>query len=112
MAVGNRTIINPFKPVLNRLPKGIQNRYYLVLFVFLLWLLIFDKADIWTQIKLQRSIKQLNSDRVYYENKFREVTQEKADMENNKEKFAREHYFMKTPDEDVFVPVQGTNPKK
>ena len=31
------------------------------------------------------------------------MQKEKADMEDNKEKFAREHYFMKAADEDVFV---------
>ncbi len=106
-----RTIINPFKPLINRLPKGIRNRYYLVLIVFVLFMLLFDKADFWTQYKLQRSIKNLEKDKIFYNNKLIEVQQERIDMDNNKEKFAREHYYMKAADEDVFV-IEKENTKK
>lgn len=98
-----RTVVNPFKPLMNQLPKGLRNRYYVVLIVFVLFMLLFDKADFWTQYKLQRSIKNLEKDKVFYQNKLKEVQQERIDMENNKEKFAREHYYMKASDEDVFV---------
>ena len=98
-----RTVINPFKPVISRLPKGIQNRYYLVLIVFVLWILIFDKANAWSQYKLQYTIKRLQEDKVFYQNKLKEVQQEKLDIQSDKEKFAREHYYMKANDEDVFV---------
>ena len=98
-----RTVINPFKPLINRLPKGLRNKYYIVLIVFALFMLIFDKSNVWAQIKLQRAIKRLEVDKAFYLNKLEEVQQQKVDMDNNKEKFAREHYYMKTPDEDVFV---------
>ena len=98
-----RTLVNPFKPMVNRLPNGLRNSYFLVMMVFLLWMLIFDKADVWTQIKLKRTINNLEKDKIYYYNKLREVHQEKMDMQTNPEKFAREHYFMKNADEDVFV---------
>jgi cell division protein DivIC len=98
-----RTVVNPFKPMINRLPGGLQNRYFLVLMVFILWMLFFDKGDVWTQFKLKRTIRNLEADKIYYRDKLKEVQQEKVDMETNPEKFAREHYFMKNPDEDVFV---------
>jgi cell division protein DivIC len=98
-----RTVVNPFKPLINRLPTGLQNRYYLVLIVFMLWILFFDKANIWSQYKLQSTIKRLETDKVFYQNKLKEVQQEKIDIERDKEKFAREHYYMKANDEDVFV---------
>lgn len=99
----SRTIVNPFKPLINQLPKGIRNRYYFVLIIFVLFMLLFDKADLWTQVKLQRSIRRLENDKVFYLNKLKEATQERLDMQNNQEKFAREHYYMKSSDEDVFV---------
>lgn len=66
-------------------------------------MLFFDKANIFAQFRLQRAIKRLEVDKTYYENKLQEVEKERIDMENNKEKFAREHYFMKAADEDVFI---------
>ncbi len=103
MALGNRLVLNPLKPLIKKLPKGVQNRYWLLLLIFLLWLAIFDKANLWTQLRLQRSVTRLENDKIYYQNKLKEVQQEKADIESNKEKFAREHYFMKAADEDVFI---------
>ena len=105
-----RTVVNPFKPLINQLPKGIRNRYYLILIVFILFMLIFDKADFWTQYKLQRSIKRLENDKVFYLNKLKEAQQELIDMQSNQEKFAREHYYMKAADEDVFV-IEKENKK-
>ena len=96
-------IVNPLKPVINKLPHGIRNRYLLVMLLFMLWMIIFDRANVWQQYKLQRTVRKLERDKVYYRNKLVEVQKEKADMEDNKEKFAREHYFMKAADEDVFV---------
>ena len=98
-----RTVVNPLKPLLNRLPKGIRNKFYLVLIVFILFMLFFDKANIFAQYRLQRAIKRLEVDKSFYEKKLLEVQQERVDMENNKEKFAREHYYMKSADEDVFI---------
>lgn len=98
-----RTVINPFKPLINKLPQGIRNRYYLVLLVFCLFILFFDKANIFAQFRLQRAIKRLEADKTFYEQKLLDVEKERLDMENNKEKFAREHYFMKAADEDVFI---------
>lgn len=103
MAIGDRKVVNPFKPVINRLPRTFQNRYYIIILVFLLWMLFFDQADFFTQYKLSRTIKRLEKDKVFYQNKLKEIQQQKIDMDNNKEKFARERYYMKATDEDVFV---------
>ncbi len=98
-----RTVINPFKPLINQLPNGLKNRYLLVLLLFMLWMLFFDKASVLTQVKLVKTVRNLQTDKVYYNQKLIEVQREKADIQNNPEKFAREHYYMKAADEDVFV---------
>jgi hypothetical protein len=103
MAIGDRKILNPFKPFVQQLPKGLQNRAFLVGLLFLLWMLFFDKASIWTQYSLTQTVNRLQSDKVFYQNKLKEVEVQRLDMQNNSEKFARERYFMKANDEDVFV---------
>jgi len=60
----------------------------------------------WTQYQLQQSLNKLKSDKTFYEEKIKEVRQEALDIEQNKEKFAREKYFMKKKNEDVFVIVR------
>ena len=102
-SIGDRTFLNPLTPLLKQLPKGFQNRAFLVGFVFLLWMLFFDKASIWTQYRLTRTLNRLKGDKVFYQNKLKEVELQRLDMQNNSEKFARERYFMKANDEDVFI---------
>ena len=97
---------NPFKPLIKQLPAPIRNRYFLVLVLFFGWLIFFDKHNIWTQFKLQQSLNKLKSYEEFYTEKIEEVKQEAIDLERNQEKFAREKYFMKKKNEDVFVIVR------
>jgi hypothetical protein len=92
-----------FKPLTNKIPSFFFNRYYLVLSLFLLWLAFFDKNNLWAQYRLQQTYKKLEIDKVFFQKKLAEIKIEKIDMANDKEKFAREEYFMKAADEDVFV---------
>jgi hypothetical protein len=94
---------NPLQPLLDQIPAPVQNRYFLVLVFFFAWMVFVDKHDIWTQWKLTSTLQHLKNDKEYYENKIVEVKQDKLDIEKNKEKFAREKYFMKKDDEDVFI---------
>jgi hypothetical protein len=107
MAIGDRKLLNPFKPLIKQLPQGLQNRAFLVGLLFLLWMLFFDKASVYTQYRLTRTLKRLQSDKVFYQNKLKEVELQRLDMENNSEKFARERYYMKANDEDVFIIEKG-----
>ena len=97
---------NPFKPLIRQIPAPIRNRYFLVLVFFFAWLIFFDKHNVWTQYQLQQSLDKLKSDKIFYEKKIIEVREAAEDIALNKEKFAREKYFMKKRNEDVFVIVR------
>jgi cell division protein DivIC len=106
-----KSLVNPFSPLIKKVPSRFQNRYTLILGVFVIWMLLFDRHDVLTNFKLQRTVNKLESDKIYYQHKIDETKQERIDMENNREKFAREHYFMKAKDEDIFV-VDSSSYKK
>lgn len=89
----------------NRLPAPFRNRYVLVLLAFVAYMVFFDRHDPLTQFQLQRMVKQLEADRVYYLEKIAEEEREMADMQANQERFARERYFMQRANEDVFIIV-------
>lgn len=86
-----------------RLPTPLQNRYYLTLVAFLFILIFLDKHSLWTQWRLWRAEQRLEQDRAYYEEKIKEAREEAEDFEMTKEKFAREHYYMKRANEDVYI---------
>jgi len=94
---------NPFKPIINQIPAPFRNKYFLVLILFFGWLIFFDKHDILTQYQLQSTLNELERDKVFYSEKKDNIEKDTEDIEKTKEKFAREHHFMKKPGEDVFI---------
>ena len=78
----------------------------------LAWMLLFDVNDISTQIKMYRELSRLADEKKYYVQKLREVEIERMEVMGNKklvEKFAREKYLMKKPQEEIFVIVDEDN---
>jgi hypothetical protein len=93
----------PWLILWNLLPRWLQNRYVLATVVFLLIILVLDRHNAWTQYRLWRGRQRLEGDKVFYREKIREAKEEAEDFELTKEKFAREKYYMKRSDEDVFI---------
>ena len=79
------------------------NKYVIVTAVFFIWLLIFDKHNYMTQKKLAQTIDNLKVEKQKYIDLIEEVKLEKIDLEKNKEKYAREHYYMHKENEEVFI---------
>jgi cell division protein DivIC len=103
MATNQRGVLNPFKPFVSKFrDKGI-NRYLLVLLIFGIWLIIFDRASLLKQYRLSSALKKLEREQIFYKDKIQEAQQQHLDMINDQEKFAREHYYMKAADEDVYI---------
>lgn len=94
---------NPLKPLLDRLPQPFQSRYFVASVLFCVWLLFFDKHNVLTQIELSNTLTELKRKKIFYQENIEHIWEDKRDIEVNKEKFAREHYFMKKRQEDVYI---------
>lgn len=94
---------NPWQSLWGKLPAPLQNRYYLTLLVFFFLLIFLDRHSMWTQWRLFRAQRRLELDKSFYQAKIKEAKDEAEDFDLTKEKFAREHYFMKQQDEDVYI---------
>ncbi len=94
---------NPFQPILDSVPAPMRNIYFLSLALFFFYMIFVDRHDFLTQWRLQQSLNKLERDKVYYEDKIIEVEKDRRDIERNKEKFAREHYYLNKKGEDVFI---------
>ena len=90
----------------------LYNRYTFTFLGFLVWLTFFDKHDFILQNNYRNKLNDLKQEREYY---IAEIEKNKAEMEElftntkNLEKFAREKYYMKRDNEDVFVFVDNNN---
>lgn len=94
---------------MQRLLDLFKNKYFLATVAFFLWIMFFDKNDMMSQYEYRTEANKLQNEKEYYE---KETAQVKTDLKelstnlNTAEKFAREKYFMKKDNEDVFVIIR------
>lgn len=92
-----------------KLLKLIKNKYILTTIGIVVWLLFFDKNDVFSQADLNGKLNELKADRNYYITEIENNKREIEELKTNKkslEKFAREKYHMKKDNEDVYVIVK------
>ena len=94
---------------MKRFVNLLSNKYFLLSTAFVVWMLFFDKNDMLSQYEYRTEVNKLQVEKDFYE---KETAHVKKDLEelttdlNMAEKFAREKYFMKKDNEDVFVIVR------
>jgi len=91
---------------IEKIPPVFRNKYVLTLVIFFLWLLLFDSNNLISRFRDIRDLKKLRSDREYYLKRIEEDKKKLYELktdDQNLEKFAREQYRMKKPDEDLFI---------
>ena len=96
---------NPIAATWERIPPYLRNRYVITLLLFLVLMVFFDRHDVGTQFRLHSTVNRLEEDLQRYDRLTAEAEAEKLDMEMNRERFARENYYMQQDDEDVFIIV-------
>jgi len=79
------------------------NKYVIVTVAFLCWMMFIDKSSFPTSFKLGKSIDRLEEAKADYEKKIVQARIDKMEIEENKEKFARERFLMHKDNEDVIV---------
>lgn len=92
-----------------KLLKVIKNKYLLTTIGIVVWILFFDKNDLFSQADLNGKLNKLKADRNYYLTEIESNKREIEELKTNKkslEKFAREKYHMKKDNEDVYVIVK------
>lgn len=90
------------------MPWWIKNIYFLISFSFIVWMVFFDRNNSFATYKINKSLKTLENQREYYRTEIEKVNELKEELfstDEKKEKFAREKYFMKKGNEDIFVIV-------
>ncbi len=97
---------DPIVRLWNRIPPYLRNRYFLTLVAFTVLMVFVDRHDVWTQFRLHNTVNRLERDLDRYDELTEAAEAEKLDMEVNRERFARENYYMQRDDEDVFIIVE------
>jgi cell division protein DivIC len=100
-----------FRKVFYFMKPVIRNYYLMTALAFLVWMIFFDSNNFISQAGNQRELNDLTAQKQYYEkeimlnkNMVRELTN--PSDKSALEKFAREKYHMKRPDEDIFLIIR------
>ena len=89
--------------------KYLKNKYIFTLLFLFIWMLFFDRYNMVSQFEFIQELNQLKNDKEFY---MKEITQIKSDITELRtnsetlEKFAREKYFMKKDNEDIYIVVE------
>ena len=89
-----------------KIPAILLNRYVFTTFIFAVWMFFFDQNNFFTQMKRYHSLRDARNKTAYFKEQTVQTGDELNKLLSNTqslEKFAREKYYMKKPDEDVFV---------
>jgi cell division protein FtsB len=89
--------------------KYIHNKFFYAGFLFAVWLVFFDQENLIVQHELSTTLHDLRNQKEYYIGETEKNQQTIQQLETDSaalEKLAREKYYMKRKNEDVFVVVK------
>jgi hypothetical protein len=92
--------------ILSRIPSFLRNKFLLATAGFVIWMLFFDRNDLFTQWERKSELNEMKSSKKYYIQQIAENRDFSKALQFNAsaiEKFARETYLMKRENEDLFL---------
>jgi cell division protein DivIC len=93
----------------------LKNKYIFAVLAFLVWILFFDRNDVFTQWDRKTELQKLEESKEYYVSEISTIKKDLEELQNNTsvlEKFARENFYLKRPNEDVFIIEDSVEEKK
>lgn len=95
-------------PSITFLRKYVINKYVITITCFLVWMVFFDDTSFLVVNELNSDIKKYENQLNFYKKEYDKNDAFYKKLMNNKtekEKYARENYFMKKPNEEIFILV-------
>jgi len=90
----------------SKIPYWLKNKYAYTLLFFIIWVCFIDQNNILTAYSYNIELQKLEKEKAYFNEAIEKTSKELFDLTENPatlEKFARENYFMKKVEEEVFV---------
>lgn len=92
--------------LLGRTISFLRNKFLLASTAFVVWMLFFDRNDVFTQMERRGELNELKQSKQYFEKQIADNRRFSKDLQFNAsaiEKYAREKYLMKRDNEDLFI---------
>jgi cell division protein DivIC len=95
------------KDIANKYPflKILGNRYVLVILFFIVWILFLDNYSYLEHRVLDKKLDELEENKEYYIQEIKKDSTSIRELNdpNQTEKYAREKYYMKRENEDIYI---------
>ena len=103
-------IFQPFSKMkfFNAVFSVLKNKYFVALLVFLGVMFFFDENDVFVQLDRKQQLTVLEAKKKFYEEAVAKTQKQLTDLQSNSqaiEKYARENFYMKKSNEDLFIVV-------
>lgn len=101
--------------ILRIIPSFLRNKFLVATAAFVVWILFFDKNDLFAQLERRHELHELDKSKDYFTEQIEQERRFSEELKNNPatiEKFAREKYFMKRDGEDLFLVEPAENNTK
>ncbi len=102
--------------LLTHIPAWLRNKYFISFAAFCVIILFLDKNDLFTQMARKKEWHNLNRSKAYYTKEINKLQKEYQGLTQDPrviEKYARENFFMKRDNEEIFLipekPDRGKN---
>lgn len=89
----------------------LKNKFLIAGLIFLVWITFFDENNLISWARVKRNVKEQNRQINYYQNEIKIIDKKLNELNSNLdslEEFAREQYFFKNSDEDIYI-ITPTN---
>lgn len=85
--------------------RFVSNKYLLILVFFIIWMFFFDTNSFFIHQELNDDINKLENNKKVYQEEIKndKVFIDKMKDSNQIEKFAREKYYLKKDNEDIYI---------
>lgn len=89
--------------------RTLSNKYVLISAIFLAWMLLLDSNNYFIHKELNDDIEELEKNKKYYNEQISNDLEfiEKMKDSTELEKYAREQYYLKRENEDIFIITQS-----
>jgi len=87
----------------DKFPNFLKNKWVISFLVLFVWVLFFEDINLISLIRTKTKISRLEQEWVFKENRIKESEEKKILILDNPEKYAREIFWMKMADEELFI---------
>ncbi|CAL1520663.1 septum formation initiator family protein [Chitinophaga sp. MM2321] len=89
-----------------RIPRYLKNKFFITAVAFVVWLAFLDKTNLMYQYQFQSEVNKLEGQKEFFIKEIKQTKEEQQELLSSPEKlekFAREKYYMKKDNEDLFI---------